>query len=167
MDNTANDILMGTVFTEIWVPIQFTEKCMNLLNDMFVDKGWPASGYFSTEIYGSPPNSAWLSPGYSDGSDEYKDGAVRFDVFWYRENEGEPNVKDGFFQQYWDVFLNNGIPFRFHWGKFIPAYDFPFWADHYRQSLPKFDEFMKIRQARDPDGLFFTRYWRQRFTGHG
>jgi hypothetical protein len=65
-----------------------------------------------------------------------------------------------------DVFLNNGIPFRFHWGKFIPAYDFPFWAGHYRQSLPKFDEFMKIRQARDPDGVFFTRYWRERFTGH-
>jgi hypothetical protein len=48
----------------------------------------------------------------------------------------------------------------------FPAYDFPFWADH-RQSLPKFDDFMKIRQARDHDGVFFTRYWRQRFTGHG
>ena len=51
-------------------------------------------------------------------------------------------------------------------GKFIPAYDFRFWADHYRQSLPKFDEFLKIRQARDPDGVFFTRYWREQFTGH-
>jgi hypothetical protein len=66
---------------------------------------------------------------------------------------------------YWDLFLANGIPFRFHWGKFVPAYDFPFWADHYRTSLPRFDAFLEVRQARDPDNVFFTQYWRQRFTG--
>jgi hypothetical protein len=163
MDNTADDILLGTEFTEIWVPIQYTEQCMNLLNDMFVDKGVPATGYYSTEIYGSPPSPAWLSPAYSDGNDEYKDG---FDVFWFRENAGEPNVEGGFFQQYWDLFLANGIPFRFHWGKFVPAYDFPFWAEHYRASLPQFDAFLQVRQARDPDNVFFTQYWRERFTGH-
>jgi D-arabinono-1,4-lactone oxidase len=165
MDNTADDILMGTEFTEIWVPIQYTEQCMNLLNQMFIDKGAQAVGYYSTEIYGSPPSTAWLSPSYSDGADEYKDGAVRFDVFWFRANDGEPNVKGGFFQQYWDLFLANNIPFRFHWGKFVPAYDFPFWADHYRTSLPRFEAFMKVRQERDPDNIFFSQYWRERFTG--
>ncbi|HEY1606436.1 MAG TPA: hypothetical protein VGF77_12655 [Allosphingosinicella sp.] len=166
MDNTADDILLGTEFTEIWVPIQYTEQCMNLLNRMFIDKGRQAVGNFSTEIYGSPPNSSWLSPGYSDGNDEYKDGVVRFDVFWFRENEGEPNVEGGFFQQYWDLFLANDIPFRLHWGKFVPAYDFPFWAGHYRSSLPRFEEFLRLRAQRDPDDIFFTRYWRERFTGH-
>ena len=35
MDNTADDLLLGTEFTELWVPLQYTEKCMSLLNDMF------------------------------------------------------------------------------------------------------------------------------------
>jgi D-arabinono-1,4-lactone oxidase len=166
MDNTADDILLGTEFTEIWIPLQYTEQCMNLLNAMFVDKGLPATGYYSTEIYATLPSAAWLSPAYSDGNDDYKDGVVRFDIFWFRENPGSPNVEGGFYQQYWDLFLANGIPFRFHWGKFVPAYDFPFWADHYRTSLPRFDAFLEVRQARDPDNVFFTEYWRQRFTGH-
>lgn len=165
MDNTADDILMGTEFTEIWVPIQHTERCMNLLNAMFVDKGAVATGYYSTEIYGSPPSAGWLSPSYSDGADEYKDGVVRFDVFWYRANDGEPNQKGGFFEQYWNLFRDAGLPFRFHWGKFVPAYDFPYWAEHYRTSLPRFDDFLALRAARDPHGIFFTQYWRERFTG--
>ncbi|MFL6845996.1 MAG: D-arabinono-1,4-lactone oxidase [Allosphingosinicella sp.] len=165
MDNTADDILLGTEFTEIWIPLQYTQRCMNLLNDMFVGKGEPAVGFYSTEIYATMPSQAWLSPAYSNGSDEYKDGVVRFDVFWYRGNEGEPNAPDGFYRQYWDLFRDNGIPFRFHWGKFVPAYDFPSWAEHYRRSLPMFDDFLKLRAERDPKGIFFTRYWRERFTG--
>jgi hypothetical protein len=166
MDNTADDILLGTEFTEIWVPIGYTERCMNLMKDLFEQGGVPATGYYSTEIYGTRASTAWLSPAYSDGADEYKDGVVRFDVFWFRGNEGEPNTAGGFYQQYWDLFVKNGIPFRFHWGKFIPAYDLDFWADHYRRSLPRLDDFMTLRQQRDPDGVFFTRYWRERLTGH-
>jgi len=165
MDNTADDILLGTEFTEIWVPIQHTERCMKLLNALFLEKGSAATGYYSTEVYASTPSPAWLSPSYSDGSDDYKDGVVRFDVFWFRTNRGEPNVEGGFFQQYWDLFLKNDIPFRFHWGKYVPAYDFPFWAEHYRTSLPRLDDFLKLRQERDPHGVFFTRYWRERLTG--
>lgn len=167
MDNTADDILLGTEFTEIWIPLQYTERCMNLLNDMFVDKGLAAVGYYSTEIYATMPSKAWLSPAFSDGSDEYKDGVVRFDVFWFRGNAGGLEAVEAFYKQYWDLFLANRIPFRLHWGKFIPAYDFPFWADHYRKSWPMFDEFMRVRKERDPDGVFFTRYWRERLTGEG
>jgi hypothetical protein len=166
MDNTADDILLGTEFTEIWIPLQYTEQCMNLLNDMFVDNGLAATGYYSTEIYATRPSEAWLSPAYSDGNDDYKDGVVRFDIFWFRENPGSPNGSGGFYQQYWDLFIENGIPFRFHWGKFIPAYDFRFWADHYRSSLPRLEEFLQVRQARDPGNVFFTQYWRERLTGH-
>lgn len=165
MDNTADDILMGTEFTEIWVPIQYTERCMQLMNQMFLDKGEEAVGWFSTEVYGAKPDSAWMSAGYSDGQDEYKDGVVRFDVFWFRANSGEPNVKGGFFQQYWDLFRDNGIPFRLHWGKYVPAYDFPYWAEHYRKQLPKLDAFLELRAKRDPSNIFFTSYWRQRLTG--
>jgi D-arabinono-1,4-lactone oxidase len=165
MDNSADDILLGTEFTEIWVPLQYTERCMDLLNGMFEAKGPAAIGTFSTEIYAAMPSTGWLSPSYSDGTDEYKDGVVRFDVFWFRANAGEPNLEGGFYQQYWDLFRDAGIPFRFHWGKFVPGYDFEQWADHYRQSLPRLGDFLAARQQRDPHDVFFTTYWRQRLTG--
>ncbi|MEM9500814.1 MAG: hypothetical protein AAF941_03095 [Pseudomonadota bacterium] len=165
MDNTVDDVFLGTEFTEIWVPIGRAKEAMNLYRQMFEQGGPSATGYFSTEVYAGPPSSAWMDPGYTDGSDEYKDGTVRFDVYWFRDNAGAPNVDDGFFEQYWDLLRDNGIPFRLHWGKFIPRYDFEQWAAYYRANLPRFDEFLALREERDPDGLFFTEYWRKRLTG--
>ncbi|WP_298468540.1 hypothetical protein [uncultured Erythrobacter sp.] len=165
MDNTVDDVFLGTEFTEIWVPIQHAQTVMNLYRDMFDQGGAEATGYFSTEIYGGPPSSGWIDPGYTDGKDEYKDGTVRIDVYWFRDNQGVPNSDEGFFDQYWDILKDNQIPFRLHWGKFVPRYDFPQWLEHYRASLPKFDDFMALRKKRDPDGLFFTSYWKERLTG--
>ncbi|MEM7666283.1 MAG: hypothetical protein AAF250_10550 [Pseudomonadota bacterium] len=165
MDNTVDDEFLGTEFTEIWVPIGRAQEAMNLYRDMFEQSGIAATGYFSTEVYAGPPSSAWMSAGYTDGSDEYRDGTVRFDVYWFRDNAGSPNVDDGFFEQYWDLLRDNDIPFRLHWGKFIPRYDFAKWAAHYRANLPRFDDFLALREIRDPDGVFFTDYWRKRLTG--
>lgn len=165
MDNTADDNLLGTEFTELWIPIQYTERVMNLMQDMFDKKGVVATGYYSTEIYGGATSSAWMAPSYTDGQDEYKDGCVRLDIFWYRNNDSDPYVKHGFFEQYWNLLLANNIPFRFHWGKFVPGYDFPFWAKHYRDSLPKLADFLAVRARRDPHNVFFTTYWQERLTG--
>ncbi|WP_108788340.1 FAD-binding protein [Erythrobacter sp. Alg231-14] len=165
MDNTVSDGLLGTEFTEIWVPIQHTQTVMNLYQDMFEDGGASATGYFSTEVYGGPPSKGWMHPGYTDGTDEYKDGTVRIDVYWFRDNKGIPNADEGFLDQYWEVLRDNGIPFRLHWGKFVPRYDFADWAEHYRTNLPRFADFLALRETRDPDGLFFTDYWRKRLLG--
>ena len=165
MDNAADDILMGTEFTEIWIPLEYTEKAMNLLNEMFTTVGYPATGFYSTELYAGYKSSAWMSPSYTDGNDKYKDGTLRVDVFWYINNAGSPNSKGGFFQQFWDLFRDNDIPFRFHWGKFVPAYDFKEWAEYYRANLPKFTDFMALRAKRDPKNIFFTDYWKSRLTG--
>ena len=62
MDNTADDVLMGTEFTEIWIPLQYTQESMNQLNKMFKDGGFEATGYFATELYGGFKTSSWLSP---------------------------------------------------------------------------------------------------------
>lgn len=165
MDNTVSDGLLATEFTEIWVPIQHTKKVMNAYQEMFEDGGHAATGYFSTEIYGGPPSSDWMHPGYTNGSDEYKDGAVRIDVYWFRDNKGVPNSGEGFLDQYWEALREKNIPFRLHWGKFVPRYDLADWAAYYKANLPMFDDFMTLREARDPDGLFFTGYWRKRLTG--
>ena len=165
MDNTVDDVFLGTEFTEIWVPIGEAQRTMNLYREMFEAGGAAATGYFSTEVYAGPPSSAWMHPGYSDGADAYRDGTVRFDVYWFRANKGAPNVDEGFFEQYWDLLKDNGVPFRLHWGKFIPRFDFGKWAAHYRENLPRFDDFLTVRERRDPDGIFFNRYWRERLTG--
>jgi hypothetical protein len=167
MDNTADDELLGTEFCEIWAPIQFAEQAMDLMATMFVTRGADATGWYAQEIYAAAPSVGWLNPSYSDGSDIYQDGVVRFDVYWYRDNPGMPNGADGFFRQYWDLLRDNGIPFRFHWGKYIPAYDLADWAAYYRANLPKYDDFMALRQQRDPHNLFFTSYWRSRLLGLG
>ena len=163
MDNAADDILLGTEFTEIWIPLAQTEKAMQLLNDHFVQKGYPATGFYSTELYAGFKSKYWMSPAFED--ETYPDGALRVDVFWYINNQDIPNTANGFFRQFWDLFRNNDIPFRLHWGKFIPDYDFKDWVDYYRSQLPKWDDFMKLRAERDPKNIFLTDYWRLRLFG--
>ena len=165
MDNTADDVLLGTEFIEIWVPIQHTQRVMELFRAMFEEHGSQATGYYAQEIYAAAPSTAWINPSYSDGTDEYKDGVSRFDVYWYREDDGTPNLKHAFFAQYWDLLRKRGVPFRFHWGKFIPFYDFPGWAEYYRSQLPRYDDFLALREQRDPANVFFTEYWQLRLLG--
>lgn len=165
MDNTADDVLLCTEFCEIWVPIQYSEQAMNVMQNMFTTKGAEAIGWYAQEVYAAQASPAWLNPSYSDGTDEYKDGVIRFDVYWYRDNPRYPNGEGEFFQQYWETLRAAGIPFRHHWGKYIPAYDLDGWAQYYRENLPKFDDFMALRQQRDPKNVFFTCYWQSRLLG--
>lgn len=165
MDNTVSDGLLGTEFTEIWAPIRHAQKIVNIYREMFESGGSEATGYFSTEVYGGPPSSGWMHPGYTDGTDDYAEGAVRIDVYWYRDNDGIPNCDEGFLDQYWEVLDRNNIPFRLHWGKFIPRGEYERWAKFYRDNLPRMGDFLELRKARDPDGVFFTDYWKQRLTG--
>ena len=163
MDNGADDILLGTEFTEIFIPIKYTERAMNLLNDIYIKKGYESTGFYSTELYAGYPSESWISPGYKDG--EYADGTLRVDIFWYINNQGNPASKDGFFRQFWELFRNNNIPFRLHWGKFVPDYDHDDWAAYYRAQFSKLNDFLKIREIRDPKNIFLTSYWKRCFYG--
>jgi D-arabinono-1,4-lactone oxidase len=90
---------------------------------------------------------------------------LRVDAFWYTNNEGNPAGQDGFFKQFWDLFRANNIPFRLHWGKFLPEYDFQEWAVYFRSQYPRWDDFMKLRAQRDPKNIFLTDYWRRHLLG--
>jgi NDP-sugar pyrophosphorylase family protein len=39
MDNEANDVMMGTEFTELWIPIGESQRAMNLLQTLFDQHG--------------------------------------------------------------------------------------------------------------------------------
>ena len=163
MDNSAGDVLLGTGFTELFVPLQHTERAMNVLNEWYKEKGVAATGYYSTELYAGHTSARWLSPAYESG--EYADGTVRFDFFWYKNNEGMPNGKEDFFTQFWELFRERGIPFRLHWGKYIHNYRHAEWAAYYREQLPKWDDLLRLREQRDPDNVFLTDYWKLHLMG--
>ena len=158
MDNEADDILMGTEFTEIWIPIDRSQEVMDLLNKLYKEKGRAATGTYSNEIYAGIASEFWMSPSY--GTD-----VIRVDIFWYSGNEGDPSVKGGYYEQFWELFVKHDIPFRLHWGKFLPNYDYKRWADYLRSQTPKWDEFMALREKQDPGNVFFTSYWRKHLLG--
>lgn len=158
MDNGANDVLLGTEFTEIWIPLEDTSRAMTLMNKLFVEGKFSATGYYSTELYAGKSNSYWLSPAFERD-------VLRIDFFWFSNNEGNPAAKDGFFSQFWEALRNEGIPFRLHWAKFLPEYEFQNWADYYRSQYPKWDEFMALRKTRDPQNIFLTDYWSRHLFG--
>lgn len=158
MDNAADDVLLGTEFTEIFVPISSTERFMQLLDELFAARGFAATGYYATELYAGYKSDYWLSP-------SYKEHTFRVDVFWYITNEGNPAASDGFFRQFWELCRDNGLPFRLHWGKFLPEYDFKEWAAYFRDRYPRWDDFLALRAQRDPKNIFLTDYWRRHLLG--
>lgn len=165
MDNEVDDIMMGTEFTEIWIPIQYTQQVMNLLNEHYKDNGYSATGAFSNELYAGHSTSYWMHQGYTNGEDAFKDGTIRVDLFWYTANDGTPNGRGEYYDQFWKLFRDNNIPFRLHWGKFVPDYDFKDWANYYQTQLPKMAEFLELREQRDPRNVFLTDYWKLRLYG--
>jgi hypothetical protein len=158
MDDNADDILLGTEFTEIWIPIEHTLKSMNLLKRLFDEKGYAAQGFYSTELYAGIKSHFWLSPAYAVD-------VFRVDVFWYINNEGNPAAKDGFYSQFWELFRSNEVPFRLHWGKFLPEYDYAGWAAYLRSQYPRWDDFMDLRARRDPKNILLSSYWRRHLLG--
>lgn len=105
-----------------------------------------------------------MSPSYSDGNDEWKDGVFRIDPYWFEGNAGNP--AEVFYPQLWNLLREKGIPFRLHWGKYqpiIPKGDPDGWVAFFRSQYPKWDDFLAKRAEKDPNNIFLTDYWRERF----
>jgi hypothetical protein len=158
MDNNANDVLMDTEFTEIWIPLSETKRAMNLLNKMFAQGKLKSTGYYSTELYAGKKSTYWLSPAYERD-------VFRIDFFWFKNNEGNPGGKGEFFSQFWEALRQENIPFRLHWAKFLPEYDIENWAGYLRAQYPRWDDFMALRAKRDPKNIFLTDYWSRHLFG--
>jgi len=167
MDNEASDVLLPTSFTELWFPLARTKDVMKLFGDWFADVADERASYDRTgvnawELYAAKPNHFWLSPSYTTGDDEWRDGAFRVDVYWFVANDHSPAHE--FFPQVWQLARDAGIPFRLHWGKYQPAMaDDPSWRDILRDQYPRWDDFLALRQQLDPDGVFLSAYWRAHF----
>lgn len=167
MDNQADDVLVPTEFTEAWVPLPRTGETMRLLRDYFAEPGNAAkalrrTGTYAWELYAAKPQPFWLNASHSDGEDEWRHGAFRIDPYWFAENAADPV---DFYAGLWALLRDAGVPFRLHWGKFQPRYPAGDrgWVEFFRAQYPRWDDFLRLRAERDPNNIFLTDYWRDRF----
>lgn len=168
MDNQVSDVLLPTEFTEAWLPLPRSGEALRLLRDYFnepkdEDEVLRRTGTFGWELYATGPEKFWLNAAHSDGEDEWRDGVFRIDPYWFVNNAEDP--VEGFYAQFWSLLRDAGIPFRLHWGKFQPRYaeDDRSWIEFFRAQYPRWDDFLKLRAERDPNNIFLTDYWRERF----
>ncbi len=167
MDNQASDVLLGSEFSELWVPLGRSQELVGLLRGYFAEPtdardAYRRTGLFAYELYGAPAASGWLHPGYSDGEDEWREGTIRLDVYWIADNAEDP--RERFFSQFWELLRNHEIPFRLHWGKVLPG-STPAdrgWVELLRSRYPRWGDFLALRAELDPDEVFLTDYWRDR-----
>jgi hypothetical protein len=161
MDNQADDVLLWTQFTELWVPIGRATEVVGLLRAYFAEpndarESLRRTGLYAYELYGAPPATGWIHPGTSDGEDEWSEGALRIDIYWFTDNLEDP--RERFYLQFWKLLTEHGIRFRCHWGKELPTGELGMGPAQY----PHWDEWMALRAEYDPDRVFLTEYWRAR-----
>ncbi len=161
MDNQADDVLLWTQFTELWVPIGRATEVVGLLRAYFAEpadarESYRRTGLYAYELYGAPAATGWIHPSSSDGTDEWADGALRVDIYWFADNLEDP--RERFYPQFWQLLADHGIPYRCHWGKELPVGALGMGPAQY----PHWEDWMALRAECDPDGVFLTEYWRLR-----
>ena len=167
MDNAVNDALLPAGFTEAWIPIGLAGKVMRLLDRHFSEpdddhEAYRRTGTFVWEVYGAVPSSHWLNQAYSTGRDEWRDGVLRINPYWFGDNA--TGGAERFFAGLWNLLRDNDVPFRLHWGKYQPpaSREDPQWVDFIAQQYPCWEDFLRLRAEWDPDDIFLTDYWRDR-----
>jgi FAD/FMN-containing dehydrogenase len=166
MDNAANDELLTTEFTETWIPIGRTREVMRLLDRYFTEpkdghEALRRTGTYAWELYSSTPTPFWMSAAHASG--EYADGVFRVDPYWFADNAADPATT--FYARFWKLLRDHDVPFRLHWGKFQPEYERydRGWVDFFRAQYPRWNDFLQLRAELDPNNIFLTDYWRDRF----
>lgn len=168
MDNQADDELLPTEFTEIWVPLGRTQQAMQLLRSYFEEpendgEAYRRTGLNAWELYAAMPTRLWMNAGHTSGDDEWAEGAFRIDSYWFAANPGDPAKT--FWPQLWELLRDRDIPLRLHWGKYQPptSSDDRSWVEHLAARYPHWNDFLRLRAERDPNNIFLTAYWRDRF----
>lgn len=154
MDNQLDDRLWPAAFSELWIPLESAAAAMEALQSVALTGGtarerYQLVGAFPIELYPGAPSRFWLSPGY-------RRPALRVNPCRFVQWRGEPDPR-GF-----ERILDAVRPFdaRPHWGKHLPA-PHASWLANLRRQLPRLEDFLRLRRALDPDGVFLTDYWRR------
>ena len=142
--------LMPLKYTEMWIPIEQAETAVNAMQQFYETAGYQATGFYTVEVLAASQSDFWMSPGY-------KQDSLRFNFMWFARGAGDPTP---YYQQFWDLFKQKGIPFRLHWGKYLPPANGSEGSDYLRGQYPQWNAFLNLRQQMDPKGIFMNSYWR-------
>ena len=160
---------MPTEFSEIWVPLGRTQEVMEILHAYFTEpeddhEAYRRTGLYAWELYAAKPTSKWMAASHTSGEDEWRDGALRIDPYWFAATPGDPAQAVLSPDLEADARLIS-IPFRLHWGKFQPIIDAPDrdWVDFFRPSTPAGTTSWRCGPQRDPPGHVPHSLWRDRF----
>lgn len=142
--------LFDLCYTEIWVDVADAETVVNYFQNYYQADGYAATWVYCVEVLAAKSSDFWMSPGYGRNS-------VRLNIMWWLSNKVKP---EDYFQQFWDLLQNKNIPFRLHWGKYLPSSTNNKNIDFLKSQYSKLDEFKQIRQKMDPNNIFLTTYWK-------
>lgn len=146
MDDPMSDELLPTSFTELWVPLEHTGEVMRRLKKLYAEVPG-AAGHFATELYAGATSSFWMAPGHAGPT-------VRINPFWYDGFPGDPRAT--VFAHLFELFDDLG--YRLHWAKALPL-DAQASSKQLARNFPRWNDFLAMRKALDPDGVFLTSYW--------
>jgi len=138
--------LFDLAYAEMWIPVEKTMAVVDAMQNLYDTAGYAATGFYTTVILAAKSSNFWLSPAYNQN-------VVRINIMWFNKNIGDPVA---YFQQFWSLMESNGIPFRPHWGKSLPAMGDAYMTANY----PKWSEWKTLRGQMDPNQIFVTDYWR-------
>jgi D-arabinono-1,4-lactone oxidase len=143
--------LINLVYTEFWVLADQAELAVNTLQDYYQSKGTSKTSYYAVEILGAKNSDFWMSPAYDQQS--VRINLLRFDV------GTSSNIN--YYQEFWDLFQSKDIPFRLHWGKFLPPASSATGAGYLSKQFKKWDDFLTLRKQMDPNNIFLNSYWKE------
>ena len=58
------------------------------------------------------------------------------------------------------------LAFRVHWAKYLPEPGSPQGPSYLAQQYPRWNDFLRLRAALDPQGTFLSTYWRRQLGLH-
>ena len=141
--------LFNLAYAEMWMPVDKTHNILNAMQIFYNQKGFAATGFFTTEIFASKSSNFWLSPAY-------KQDSVRINLLWFGADIGDPMA---YFQEFWTLLAK--YKYRPHWGKSLPPADKAGNNVKYLKArYPKWSQWMKLRNQMDPNRIFVTSYWK-------
>lgn len=147
----SND-LFDLVYCEFWISIDKTAEVINLLNDHYQQNGYSATSFYTLEILAAKQTDFWISPSYGSNM-------LRLNILYFRKTTVTPH---DYFQQFWDLFHDNQINFRLHWGKTLPSPGDDLKPSFLTSQYPKWNNWKELRTKMDPDNIFLTTYWNTR-----
>jgi D-arabinono-1,4-lactone oxidase len=142
--------LFNMCYTEIWVNMNDAQNLINTFQNHYTSAGFAATWVYCVEVLAAKQSNFWMSPGYGQNS-------IRISIMWWLDNTEKAM---DYYQQFWDLLVQNNIPFRLHWGKYLPPATSKEGPAYLQLQYPKWNNFMSLRKQMDPNNIFLNTYWK-------